>query len=162
MFATKRPQQCQKPGALTTRQSGFGDSTTCSATVPRETRPAQPGALPFQKLGNEDTIQQAFRLPITGVRLSWFPLYKTELAGAETGREQCHTYRPSPRRWLRSKVASARGRLPPVPAGLTSGGNRQKGSGMSPLLSRFSPSERIPLVGTARHDADPSDHAAWL
>jgi hypothetical protein len=45
MFATKRPSPCQKPGALTTRQSGFEDSTTCGVTVPRETRPAQPGAL---------------------------------------------------------------------------------------------------------------------
>jgi hypothetical protein len=103
--------------------AGLGDSTTCSVTVPRETRPAQPGCQP-----PAPTFTQAI-----------------EGMGYPRANRPCSIHppfvdppRPSPRRWLRSKVASAR-----VPLRPSWGIEDSKGSGMSPLLSRLSPSERI-------------------
>jgi len=104
-------QMPKKQGALH-RQSGFGDSTTCSVTVPRETRPAQPGALRF----NHETAAQPHKRCDRGIigRAITPSCLSTGSSSAES-------------ETLAPEQSSLCTRFPsPSPLGLTSGGDQQR------------------------------------
>lgn len=97
-----------KPGAEP--GSGPWGSTTCCAPVPWETRPARPGC---SLAPTNERFERFSGTPEQALYHLWILLCRTsQSAIAQTNRLYRVTYRPSPRRWLRSKVASARAHLP--------------------------------------------------